>query len=306
MLIAGAKPTALCGPPGNALNGIECRTVRAALGLERRSVAAWANLRFHAPKPVTAADITSWERSKGRGYPQDLVEDLARLEMGVQQMAERMYADAVDKRTHLILRRPMGGRRILAMLDLGNVGLILTEDQLAALDSADGAREIWQALADAATVRAALEAARQYDLHPQIEMDRQPDEAISPADNPPAQSAPPAEILDLARKAAALTVDRVDELAQVETTMRQIIADGEVTADDLRWLTDLAPGLVQLAANNMKGPRQGMRTPRLRGMVLEGLVSAEAFCAAILRAAPDIERDHAAWLERKPGRNPKA
>lgn len=134
------------------LTGVESRTLRALLQLERRHIAILAEA---AGEPDTGTDrVVQWERSKGRGYPAALVVMLRDIEAAVSEFGHGLatQADETDEGT-LTIRRPRTAGDIAAALRLSAVGLDFTPDQLKALDDAGG--DFWQRLADAATAGAA-------------------------------------------------------------------------------------------------------------------------------------------------------
>lgn len=146
----------LFDPEGGAdphLTGVESRTLRALLQLERRHIAILADI-------VTGEDtnvdrVVNWERSKGRGYPAALVVILRDMEGAVSELggvialtAERAGGD------RLIIRRPHKAPEIIAALRLEEVaGLRLSSNALGALN--EGGGDFWQRLCDAATASAA-------------------------------------------------------------------------------------------------------------------------------------------------------
>ena len=147
------EPANLIGRPGDELTGVECRILRAALGLERRHVARFALAMGYGSVSPTPERVTAWERAKGRGYPPDLVQGLTTLDEAVEGWA-RQAVDEAQGHGAPILWRPLGYRYAFAMLDLACYGLTLSPDQLAGIDDVNG--EFWVALADTAIARAAL------------------------------------------------------------------------------------------------------------------------------------------------------
>ncbi len=202
-------PPVLLGRRGRDLTGVECRILRASLGLERRHVARFIETLDLAPGAVDTTferinawigRLTAWEKAKGRGYPGALVQALTSLEDAVEAWA-RQAADEALGEGDAVLYRPLGARHAFALLELDRYGLRLTPDQIAALDNPNG--EIWLALADAAIARAALYLRPTlYRPHrpggvTRVEMDREPDGPSCPdqvrqsaAAAPVAQSAP--------------------------------------------------------------------------------------------------------------------
>lgn len=186
------RPPALIGRHGKDLTGVECRILRAAVGLERRHLARIIDTLDLAPGVVEAKSertsawidrITAWEKSKGRGYPAAVVVALTALEDAVQAWALQA-GDEAGGEGEAVLYRPLGARHAFALLELDRYGLTLTPAQMAALDNPNG--EIWLALADTAIVRAALYL-RPQPIRPRrsegathVELDRTPDEAIRP------------------------------------------------------------------------------------------------------------------------------
>lgn len=176
----------LFGLEGEDLTGAESRALRGALNLERRHIVALANALRIGDREVTTALLTSWERSKGRGYPTALVDALHALESAVEGWALNMAREAtgVSFGDPAILRRPLGAKRIHQVLEPGAVGLPLTAAQLSALDQGGG--DFWQALADAAITRAATLLGRDGRVV-RLQLDQEPDEPIRP--DPAGQSA---------------------------------------------------------------------------------------------------------------------
>jgi hypothetical protein len=164
-------PPALIGVRGQDLTGVECRILRAALGLERRHVSRFAQAMGYGTVDPTPERITAWEKAKGRGYPADLVAGLTALEGAVEAWARMATEEAAGSGAYVLLR-PLGYRYAFAQLGLAGYGLTLTPDQLIALDDING--EIWLALADAAIARAALYLRRPGGLT-RIELDREPE-----------------------------------------------------------------------------------------------------------------------------------
>lgn len=156
------------GQGGGELTGIESRTLRALLGLERRHVAILAEI--VTGQDVTTERVTQWEVSKGRGYPVALADHLRGVLNGVSNYAWRLASQteeawrlltdpdgrdaAPEGGRVLVIRRPRGAKRILQVLALpAQVGRPYTPEELRKLD--DGGGDFWQRLADAAVVEAA-------------------------------------------------------------------------------------------------------------------------------------------------------
>jgi hypothetical protein len=147
------------GAPGEALNGAECRLLRAALCLERRHVAGIDSAMWPGEEPATLAQVTSWERSKGRGYPERIAALLQRLSEGVDRLALHVVgtADVQDGR-RTISRPGRDEAREELRPYLGDVQL--EEGDLRVGRSRAGftgqANDLWDVLIDAAMVRAAM------------------------------------------------------------------------------------------------------------------------------------------------------
>ena len=144
------------------LTGIESRTLRAMLHLERRHVAILAET--VGLGDVTTERVTQWERSKGRGYPPELVDRLRRIHSAVSELSGRMANEAWREAraatlaalptARLTIVRPKGHGRIMTLLRLpADADVRFSAAQLQALD--EGGGDFWQRLADAAVVEAA-------------------------------------------------------------------------------------------------------------------------------------------------------
>lgn len=174
-------PTRLIGLPGEPLNGIESRTLRRVLNLERRHVVMLANAIEVYATPVTTSAVTSWERGTPGGYPEALTTAMEAIEDAVSTMAADMEntcgLDVLrGSQEHEVatIRRPLGAKRIFKLLDLGGHGLSLSDQALRVLD--EGGGDFWQALCDAAVSRAVVSIGDHY-VHAgtRIAMDREPD-----------------------------------------------------------------------------------------------------------------------------------
>lgn len=174
----------LFGAPGEDLTGPESRSLRAALNLERRHVVALANALRIGDRIVTTELLTNWERSKARGYPLELVDALNDIERALCAWAdalpaaarttERLANDGVGT-----LRRPLGAGYVIHQLMAHNLDpLLFRADVLKDLEQGGG--DFWQALADAAIVRAA-QSLRASGMRARVVMDREPDGAMSPS-----------------------------------------------------------------------------------------------------------------------------
>lgn len=144
----------LHGGDGGVLTGLESRTLRALLHLERRHVAVLA--RILGRDDATTARVTQWEVSKGRGYPPPLVELLQDLETAVGDLALELAASAARSPdgSAVTLVRPNGAMRIMALLRLPQTtGRAFTDEQIQWL--AEDGGDFWQRLCDAAITRAA-------------------------------------------------------------------------------------------------------------------------------------------------------
>lgn len=144
----------LNGGASPELTGIESRSLRALLQLERRHVAILAETTGEAD--VSTERVTQWERSKGRGYPAAVVNRLRGLQSATSDLADQLAADArAGAADRLTLTRPRGPGRIMTLLRLPEAADIrFTARELSRLD--EGGGDFWQRLADAATVEAAL------------------------------------------------------------------------------------------------------------------------------------------------------
>lgn len=144
----------LNGGASAELTGVESRTLRALLQLERRHVAILAEAAGETA--VTTERVSQWERSKGRGYPPALVELMRSVQLATGELASVMVGAAMrEGGERLTITRPRGPGRIMTVLRLPEVaGLRFSEDQLRRLD--EGGGDFWQRLCDAATVEAAL------------------------------------------------------------------------------------------------------------------------------------------------------
>lgn len=159
----GADPT---------LSGIESRTLRAILQLERRHVAILAET--VGLGDVTTERVTQWERSKGRGYPPELVDRLRRIQAAASDMAGQMVSAAKDLpgegEARMTIVRPRGHGRVMTMLRLPAAADIrFTPLQLQALD--EGGGDFWQRLADAAVVEAAQRLSWEQNLPIHVDLD---------------------------------------------------------------------------------------------------------------------------------------
>lgn len=152
---------------GDDLTGVECRALRTALGLERRHVSIFAEAL--GLDTEGGRRVMQWERSKGRGYPGELVDRLLDVDQAVQRLADDL-ADTAEQTGQI--RRPLGHRRIFTLLDLGRQGFALSPEALEALDANTG--ETWHALMDAAIARALVDL-RSNDQSARVVMDREPD-----------------------------------------------------------------------------------------------------------------------------------
>jgi len=151
------------------LSGVECRTLRAALNLERRHVVAMANAMGLADREVTMALLTNWERSKARGYPGPLARALTQLEEATMSMALSLVADQGKGVDAGVIRRPLGARRIHQLL---SSNFVFRPHEVAALDAAGG--DFFQVLADAATARA-CGILRDRGVAARVDLDRETD-----------------------------------------------------------------------------------------------------------------------------------
>lgn len=159
------------------LTGIESRTLRAMLHLERRHVAILAETAGLGD--VTTERVTQWERSKGRGYPPELVDLLRRIQAAASDMAGQMAAAAKSQAAEVALGggavrmtiiRPRGHGRIMTLLRLPAAADVrFSPPQLLALD--EGGGDFWQRLADAAVVEAAQRLSWDQDLPVHVELD---------------------------------------------------------------------------------------------------------------------------------------
>lgn len=132
------------------LTGTESRLMRAALHLERRHVAVLAEIALG--RDTTAERVTEWERSKGRGYPREVLVLLAQIGLAVEGLAASLAHDALATGPGVV-RRPRGHDRITALLDLpAQLGRAFTPTELRALD--EGSGDFWQRLCDAAVLGA--------------------------------------------------------------------------------------------------------------------------------------------------------
>ena len=149
----------IIGAPGEALSGAECRVLRASLGMERRHVAAIASVLDGDPggAQVSVHDVFRWERSREGAYPDWLGAVLSDLSHGVDDLARVIVGGSSIDNGSRTLHRPSrdearerlagyGGQRLA---NLGNVD----GDGPGVLEPADDA---WDAVVDAAMVRAAL------------------------------------------------------------------------------------------------------------------------------------------------------
>ncbi|MEH0194595.1 hypothetical protein V7S57_02550 [Caulobacter sp. CCNWLY153] len=142
------------GLRGEPLSGPESRALRSLLNLERRHVTALANALGFFKREVTTSDVTMWERSKTHGYPEALTTALDQILTAVRNAGDVLAAQActtaaANKDEVAAIRRPLGARRVVGLLDLPAEGLVFSAAGMAILDTADG--DFWQALADAMT-----------------------------------------------------------------------------------------------------------------------------------------------------------
>ncbi len=143
------------GSPQAEFTGIESRTLRAIVHLERRHIAVLAD---HLGLINTTADrVGQWERSKGRGYPPELADLLRCLAQAVADMAADLAVVSDRDETRITLLRPRGPRRVVQMLRLADVGVRFSDRTMTALD--EGSGDFWHRLADAAVVQALHELA---------------------------------------------------------------------------------------------------------------------------------------------------
>lgn len=205
------------------LNGVECRALRVALSLTRANVGAIAHGQGLSDR-ARADLVKSWETSKGRGYPAGLVDILATLELGVSRLSRFMADSAEIVGDVATVRRPLGARRVHQLL-MEMIELPLSDQTMRLLDD-EQQGEAWQAMADAATVRAAMRL-NGDGYRVRVDLDRQPSEAISPWVKPMGQSVPEFArwTLDLAKatEAQAATI-----LAfETETRLAEAIVHGK-------------------------------------------------------------------------------
>lgn len=158
------------------LTGIESRTLRAMMHLERRHVAILAET--VGLGDVTTERVTQWERSKARGYPAELVDRLRRIQAAVSDLAGQMVSEATsapvtaarEGSPRLTIIRPKGPGRIMILLRLpDSADVRFTTAQLTDLD--EGGGDFWQRLADAAVVEAAQRLSWEQDLPIHVEID---------------------------------------------------------------------------------------------------------------------------------------
>ncbi len=146
------------GKFGDELSGVESRALRAALNLERRHVAVLVTAAgLWGKGACSTSDVNGWERSKGRGYPRAVVDDLMILDAAVSGLATILVEGSERDEDGAVatLRRPRGPMRVHQLLRLRTVGLEWGPDVIAALDQEGG--DFWDCLADAAVTRAALD-----------------------------------------------------------------------------------------------------------------------------------------------------
>ena len=146
------------GELGAELNGAECRLLRASLCLERRHVAGIASANWSIDgELVTLAQVTSWERSRARGYPDSIARLLRSLSQGIDNFA-RVLASSSDVGPGW-LERPSRAEAKAELRPYGE-GACLDEEDLRVGRSTAGftgqAADLWDVLTDAAMVRAAL------------------------------------------------------------------------------------------------------------------------------------------------------
>lgn len=224
------RPPKLISGLGNELTGVECRILRASLGLERRHVARFAEAMGYGRVEPTVERVTAWEKSKGRGYPPDLVDGLDRLDAAVDAWASEGAAESVGEWFAEMLR-PLGHRHALRMLAPDRYGLRFTPDQLEAIDQPNG--EFWLALADTAIARAALYLRDRGPVRPmlgrhvsvRVVLDREPDGASTPA--APAEDIAPTLAAEwLPRIRAAMCAIGIDDQRSQQVTRRvhQVVA----------------------------------------------------------------------------------
>lgn len=322
-------PPPLIGGGRRDLTGVECRILRASLGLERRHVARFIETLDLAPGAVDTtferinawiARLTAWEKAKGRGYPGALVQALTALEDAVEAWARQAASEAGGE-GEAVLYRPLGARHAFALLELDRYGLRLTPDQIAALDNPNG--EIWLALADAAIARAALYL-RFWPIGgprsvTRVELDREPDGPIRP--DPARQSAPvgipgypqnptgETDEEDQQRLEAidALFRNRSPDAARDAVAARHAItALDKVSSRDIGWAADLlqvaatsigpenAEALVSRALSMMGGLSVKARV--VAGRQLTQALTRGRFTAAELFSLADNAKDLAAAI----------
>lgn len=256
----------LFGAADQDLNGAESRALRTSLNLERRHVVLLAEALAFTADPVTTARVTQWERSTGRGYPRELVALLNTLDAAVERRAAPRVAPEPDVKSHRVLRRPLGGRRIAQLLDLAAHGLPLTPRQFEVLDREGG--DIWQCLMDATITRAALRWRLEGRPALRVVLDKEPEPA------PPARP--------LAYRVMALRVDYSDNVfAAIDIGSYGIMGgdhvfeipapkrlDGAADAEVDRWFEGVIRGLP--APTSVEGGRRALldhvaRTKEARG-----------------------------------------
>lgn len=133
------------------LTGVESRTLRALLQLERRHIAILAEA---AGELDTTTDrVVQWERSEGRGYPVSLVVLLRDIEDATAYLGRELAHGAVrDGTGRVTIMRPKSADEIAAALALPTAGVRFSDAQLKALR--DGGGDFWQRLGDAAVIAA--------------------------------------------------------------------------------------------------------------------------------------------------------
>ncbi len=140
----------IAGSVGEPLTGQECRILRASLGLERRHVAVLADIVL-GMGDITTERVTGWERSRGRGYPAEVVTLLqtlaAAVERGARLILEDRAGDGGDDRPVILtpLEKGWAWQAVAKGYDI-------SPDMIERIDSGSG--DLWPRLADAALVLA--------------------------------------------------------------------------------------------------------------------------------------------------------
>lgn len=136
------------------LNGVECRILRALLGLERRHVAVVADVILGIN--ATTERVTQWERSRERGYPETVVALLRDFMHRVGEYGGALYLSGDREGACITLRAPRG---VTFRGGLDWVASRPSPISAAAADRIDaGAGDFWQRLDDAALIEAARRA----------------------------------------------------------------------------------------------------------------------------------------------------